>query len=71
MNITVNTTNWHKFYLWGAIFRTLPDRPWGPPSLLYNRYRIIAGGGGGGGVKRPGRGINHPSPSSAQVKKRV
>ena len=21
---------------WGEIFRTRPDRPWGPPSLLYN-----------------------------------
>ena len=23
---------------WGEIFRTSPDRPWGPPSLLYNGY---------------------------------
>ena len=23
----------------GEIFRTRPDRPWGPPSLLYNGYR--------------------------------
>ena len=22
----------------GEIFRTCPDRPWGPPSLLYNVY---------------------------------
>ena len=22
------------------IFRTSPDRPWGPPSLLYNGYRV-------------------------------
>jgi len=21
---------------WGEIFCTRPDRPWGPPSLLYN-----------------------------------
>jgi hypothetical protein len=21
---------------WGEFFRTCPDRPWGPPSLLYN-----------------------------------
>jgi hypothetical protein len=21
---------------WGEIFRNRPDRPWGPPSLLYN-----------------------------------
>ena len=35
---------------WGNIFRTCPDRPWGPPSLLYNGYQIFPG------VKeRPGR----------------
>jgi hypothetical protein len=39
----------------GQIFRTRPDRPWGPPSLLYNRYRASFPG-----VKRPGRGIDHP-----------
>jgi hypothetical protein len=26
------------------IFRTCPDRPWGPPSLLYNGYRVFPGG---------------------------
>ena len=27
---------------WGEeIFRTRPDRPWGPPSLLYNGYRVF------------------------------
>ena len=25
---------------WRRIFRTPPDRPWGPPSLLYNGYRV-------------------------------
>jgi hypothetical protein len=25
---------------WGEIFRTHLDRPWGPPSLLYNGYRV-------------------------------
>jgi hypothetical protein len=25
----------------GKIFRTFPDRPWGPPSLLYNGYWSI------------------------------
>jgi hypothetical protein len=29
---------------WGAIFRTRPDRPWGPLSLLYNWYRVFPGG---------------------------
>ena len=28
----------------GDIFRTRPDRPWGPPSLLYNGYRVFPGG---------------------------
>jgi hypothetical protein len=30
--------------LWGEIFRTRPYRPWGPPSLLYNGYRVFPGG---------------------------
>jgi hypothetical protein len=25
----------------GQIFRTRPDRPWGPPSLLYSGYRVF------------------------------
>ena len=29
-----------------------PNRPWGPPSLLYNVYRVFFAG-----VKRPGRGV--------------
>ena len=28
----------------GEIFRTRPDRSWGPPSLLYNGYRVFPGG---------------------------
>ena len=28
----------------GEIFRTRPDRPWGPSSLLYNGYRFFPGG---------------------------
>jgi hypothetical protein len=28
----------------GEIFRTRPDRPWGPPSLLYSGYRVFPGG---------------------------
>ena len=28
----------------GEIFRTCPDRTWGPPSLLYNGYRVFPGG---------------------------
>ena len=28
----------------GEIFRTCPDRSWGPPSLLCNGYRVFPGG---------------------------
>jgi hypothetical protein len=47
----------------GEIIATRRDRPWGPPSLLYNGYRVSFPG-----VKRPGRGVNHPPPSSAEAK---
>jgi hypothetical protein len=46
----------------GEIFRTCPDRPWGPPSLLYNEYRVFPGG-----KVRPGRAVEHSPPSSAVV----
>jgi hypothetical protein len=36
----------------GEIFRTRPDRPWNPHSLLYNGYRVSFLG-----VKQQGRGI--------------
>jgi hypothetical protein len=50
----------------GESSRTRPDRSWGPPSLLYNRYRVC-----NRGVKRLGCGFNHPPQSSAEVKERV
>ena len=34
----------------GEIFRTCPDRPCGPPSLLYNGYRVFPGRKSGRGV---------------------
>jgi hypothetical protein len=40
----------------GKIFRTYLDRPWGPPSLLYNGYRVFPRG-----KERPGRDTD-PSP---------
>ena len=46
------------------IFRTCPDRPWGPPSLLYNGYRVFPGD-----KERPGRDAGASPPSSAVVKK--
>jgi len=29
--------------LLGEVFRTRPDRPWGPPSLLHNGCRVFPG----------------------------
>jgi hypothetical protein len=29
---------------WRRDFSHSPDRPWGPPSLLYNGYRVFPGG---------------------------
>jgi len=46
------------------IFRTCPDRPWGPPSLLYNGYRSFPEG-----KERPGRDAELSPPSSAVVMK--
>jgi len=48
----------------GEIFRTCPDRPWGPPSLLYKGYRVSPGD-----KERPGRDADPSPPSSAVVKK--
>jgi hypothetical protein len=48
---------------WIEIFRC-PDWPWGPPSLLYNGYRVFPGG-----KVRLGRAANHSPPSNAAVKK--
>jgi len=50
----------------GEIFRTRPDRPWGPPSLLCNGHWVSVPG-----VKRPGRGVDHPLPPSTEVNERV
>ena len=43
-------------------FSARPDRPWGPPSLLYNGYRAFSGG-----KVRPGCAADHSHPSSAAV----
>jgi hypothetical protein len=50
----------------GEKFRTYPDRLWGPSSLLYHGDRVFLPG-----VKRPGRGVDHQTPSSAEVKESV
>ena len=49
----------------GEIFRTFPDRHWGPPNLIYNGYRVIPGGKAAGTWRKP------PTPSIAEVKERV
>jgi hypothetical protein len=48
------------------IFRAHPDRSWGPPSLLYNEYWVSFPE-----IKQLGRGVDHPMPFGAEVKKRV
>jgi len=48
----------------GEIFLTCPDRPWGPPSLLYNGNRVFPGG-----KERPGREADLSPPFSAVVMK--
>jgi hypothetical protein len=51
----------------GEFFLTRPDRPWGPPSIPYNGYRVSFLD-----VKRPGRSGDYqpPPPPGATVKER-
>jgi hypothetical protein len=72
----INIFEWHRFtntihtYVRGSnpggceIFRTRPDRPWGPPSLLYSGYRVSFQE-----VKRPGSGVDHPPHLAPRLKK--
>ena len=48
----------------GKIFRTWPDRSWGPPNLLYNGYWVFLGDKAAGAW-------GYHSPSSAAAKERV
>jgi hypothetical protein len=48
----------------GEIFHTCPDRLWGPPSLLYNGYRVSPRG-----KEWLGCDSDPSPPSSAMVKK--
>jgi hypothetical protein len=50
----------------GEIFCTCLDWPWGPPSLLYNGYRVFPGG-----KEQPGHDADPSSPSSAVGHERV
>ena len=54
------------FHVMQMAFRRHLIRPCGPPSLLCNGYRVPFPR-----VKRTGRGVDHPPPSSAEVKERV
>ena len=49
----------------GEIFRTRPDRPWGPP------VSYTLGTGSFPGVQRPERGVDHLPPSNAETEGRV
>jgi len=42
---------------------TCPERPWGPPSHLYNGYRVFPRG------RRPGRGFDYPTHLTPMLKK--
>ena len=46
----------------GASFSARPDRPWDPPSLLYNGYQVFPGG-----KVRQGRAAEHSPPSGAVI----
>jgi hypothetical protein len=54
--VSFNKVFWKKNTGGGEIFRTRPDRP-----------SFTMGTGPFPGVKRPGRGADHPPPSSAEV----
>ena len=66
LKFTMYSTLWDRIPVGGEIFRTCPDRPWGPPSLLYNGYRVFPGG-----KERPGREADPSPPSSAVGHERV
>ena len=45
--------SWDRLPIRGEIFRTRPERTWGPSSLLYNGYRVFLGGKAVGTRRRP------------------
>ena len=48
------------------IICTHPKRSWGPPSFLYSGYQVSLAR-----LTLPGRGVDYPSPSSADVDERA
>jgi len=57
-------THTHIYIRVGTISSARPDRPWGPPSLLYIGHQVFPGS-----KVRPGRAADHSPPSSAAVMK--
>ena len=53
---------YNNVILVGTRFSAHLDRPWGPPSLLYNGYQVFPGG-----KVWPGCAADHSPPSSAAV----
>jgi len=49
----------------GEIFCTRPDQPWGHSASYTMSTKSFLG------VKQPGHGVDHPPPSSAEVKGRI
>jgi hypothetical protein len=49
-------------FRWGTRFSALPDRPWGPPRLLYNGKQVFPGS-----KVRPGCAADNSPPSRAEV----
>jgi hypothetical protein len=42
--LATDWTVWGSIPVESEIFRTCPDRPWGPPNLLYNGYQVFPTG---------------------------
>jgi hypothetical protein len=61
MSWTVQASNLCR----GDLFCAHPDQPWGLPNPLYNEYVSFPR------LKLPGSGVDHPPPSSTEVKERV
>ena len=54
----------HRIPVGTRFFRTRPERTWGPPSLLYNGYRVSFPG-----VNRQGREVDHQLHIPPRLKK--
>ena len=63
--VQINYREEEKYPGAGDIFRTRPNRPWRPPSLLYDTM----GTESFPGVKRLGCGVNHPPHLTLRLKK--